>query len=68
MRHFFLALIVMLLLLSHQPAWALDHDNLDKNRPVQLEDAYPIELSSIHEQTLNLHLALEAAFKDMFPF
>ncbi len=23
-------------------AWALDHDNLDPNRPVQLEDAYPI--------------------------
>ena len=27
--------------------WALDHDNLDKNRPVQIEDAYPIAKGEI---------------------
>jgi hypothetical protein len=28
-------------------SWALDHDNLDKNRPVQIEDAYPLAMGEI---------------------
>src|SRR5207249_3348204 len=33
--------------LSSEFAWALDHDNLDKNRPVQIEDAYSIPKGEI---------------------
>lgn len=29
------------------PAWALDHDNLDPNRPIQMEDAYAIPKGEI---------------------
>src|SRR5712692_8758784 len=40
--------LVMVVLLSHPfIAGALDHDNLDKNRPVQIEDAYPIAKGEI---------------------
>lgn len=47
MRRWLLVLVGMLIWLSNQPAWALDHDNLDKNRPVQIEDAYPIAKGEI---------------------
>jgi hypothetical protein len=47
MRYGLRALVGLLVLLGHLPAWALDHDNLDKNRPVQLEDAYPIAKGEI---------------------
>jgi outer membrane putative beta-barrel porin/alpha-amylase len=47
MRCWVLVLVGMLIWLSNQPAWALDHDNLDKNRPVQIEDAYPIAKGEI---------------------
>jgi len=47
MRCWPLVLVGMLIWLSSRPAWALDHDNLDKNRPVQIEDAYPIAKGEI---------------------
>ncbi len=47
MRRYSLGLLGALILLSAQPGWALDHDNLDKNRPVQIEDAYPIAKGEI---------------------
>src|SRR2546428_1859780 len=47
MRYSLRVLVGMFLWLSPLPAWALDHDNLDKNRPVQLEDAYPIAKDEI---------------------
>jgi len=42
-----LALLGMLIWLSAQPVSALDHDNLDKNRPLRIEDAYPIAKGEI---------------------
>lgn len=47
MRRHSLRFAGTLILLWAQPAWALDHDNLDKNRPVQIEDAYPIPKGEI---------------------
>ncbi len=47
MRHGLLVVISMLLWLGAQPLWALDHDNLDKNRPLRIEDAYPIAKGEI---------------------
>lgn len=47
MRHSLRLLVALFLLLSYQRAWALDHDNLDKNRPLRLEDAYPIAKGEI---------------------
>lgn len=47
MRYCLGALVGMFLCLGPLPAWALDHDNLDKNRPLQLEDAYPIAKGEI---------------------
>jgi hypothetical protein len=38
---------LVLLLLWPLSVWALDHDNLDPNRPVQMEDAYPIQQGEI---------------------
>jgi hypothetical protein len=38
---------LVLLLLWPLSVWALDHDNLDPNRPVQMEDAYPIPQGEI---------------------
>jgi len=38
---------VLVLLLWPLPAWTLDHDNLDPNRPVQMEDAYAIPQGEI---------------------
>jgi len=40
-------LITLLITLWYPSVWALDHDNLDKNRPVQVEDAYPIAMGEI---------------------
>ncbi len=42
MRTYFLMVMGITILCGCQFALALDHDNLDKNRPVQVEDAYPI--------------------------
>lgn len=42
MRGCLVVLVGMLVSLGHQQAWALDHDNLDKNRPLRIEDAYPL--------------------------
>jgi hypothetical protein len=47
MRRWLFGLVGMLIWLSNQPSWALDHDNLDKNRPLQIEDAYPIAKGEI---------------------
>ena len=33
---------ILALLLGPPMCWALDHDNLDPNRPIAIEDAYPI--------------------------
>lgn len=38
--------LILLGLLS-QPGWALDHDNLDPNRPIGMEDAYAIPKGEI---------------------
>ena len=35
------------LLVVAAPAWAIDHKNLDENRPLRLEDAYPIASGEI---------------------
>ncbi len=42
MRRLLLALVGLMVWLSPQASWALDHDNLDKNRPLRIEDAYPL--------------------------
>ncbi len=47
MRCWLLGLVNVLIWLGSQSAWALDHDNLDKNRPVQIEDAYPVAKGEI---------------------
>ena len=47
MRRYSLWLMGLLIWLCGQPAWALDHDNLDLNRPTQMEDAYPIAKGEI---------------------
>jgi len=47
MRDHLLIVLNMLLWLGAQPSWALDHDNLDKNRPLRIEDAYPIAQGEI---------------------
>src|SRR5690606_20574784 len=39
--------LLLLLLSAPLAAWALDHDNLDPNRPVQMEDAYAIPQGEI---------------------
>ena len=41
------AWVVILLLLLPRPAIALDHDNLDPNRPIAIEDAYVIPKGEI---------------------
>jgi hypothetical protein len=38
---------VLLLLVAPTFAWALDHDNLDPNRPIAMEDAYAIPKGEI---------------------
>ena len=40
-------LTLMTLLTLSTSVWALDHDNLDPNRPIQMEDAYPIPKGEI---------------------
>ncbi len=47
MRLFPVLFLGMLIWLSAQPVSALDHDNLDKNRPLRIEDAYPIAKGEI---------------------
>lgn len=42
-----LAGMLMAIVLGPLPAWALDHDNLDPNRPIQMEDAYAIPKGEI---------------------
>ncbi len=39
----------------HSWAWALDHDNLDQNRPLQVEDAYPIAKGEIGVESGGLY-------------
>ena len=41
------ALFLVLLLWPLVPSWALDHDNLDPNRPIGMEDAYAIPKGEI---------------------
>jgi hypothetical protein len=43
----FRALLFFIFCLWPPSAWALDHDNLDPNRPLQFEDAYPIPKGEI---------------------
>ena len=42
-----LAGMLMAIVLGPLPAWALDHDNLDPNRPIQMEDAYAVPKGEI---------------------
>jgi hypothetical protein len=45
---FYLHLPILLgMIWWHSWAWALDHDNLDRSRPLQIEDAYPIAKGEI---------------------
>jgi hypothetical protein len=39
--------VSILIITANQMALALDHDNLDPNRPIQMEDAYPIAKGEI---------------------
>jgi hypothetical protein len=41
------AALLIAFLIGTQWAWALDHDNLDPNRPIQMEDAYAIPKGEI---------------------
>jgi hypothetical protein len=41
------AILCLGLLVVAAPAWAIDHKNLDENRPLRLEDAYPIASGEI---------------------
>jgi hypothetical protein len=36
------SILMLLCLVFSRPAMALDHDNLDPNRPIAIEDAYVI--------------------------
>ncbi len=38
---------ILFLFLFTPSSWALDHDNLDRNRPLRIEDAYPIAKGEI---------------------
>jgi hypothetical protein len=40
-------IVMVIILCGPLFTWALDHDNLDKNRPLQIEDAYPIAKGEI---------------------
>lgn len=40
-------MLMMAIVLGPLPAWALDHDNLDPNRPIQMEDAYAVPKGEI---------------------
>jgi hypothetical protein len=42
-----LAGMLMAIVLGPLRAWALDHDNLDPNRPIQMEDAYAVPKGEI---------------------
>ena len=39
--------VLLILFIVPSVAWALDHDNLDPNRPIQMEDAYAIPKGEI---------------------
>lgn len=41
------AALIALFLLGGGRGWALDHDNLDAGRPLQIEDAYPVAKGEI---------------------
>ena len=47
MRAMTAALLCVALLVAAIPAYAIDHKNLDENRPIRLEDAYPIASGEI---------------------
>ena len=47
MKHSTVRRVLLILFIVPSVAWALDHDNLDPNRPIQMEDAYAIPKGEI---------------------
>lgn len=47
MRAFTAGIVILILLLVPTFGWALDHDNLDPNRPIAIEDAYVLPKGEI---------------------
>jgi len=46
-KHSTVRRVLLILFIVPSVAWALDHDNLDPNRPIQMEDAYAIPKGEI---------------------
>lgn len=59
MRIYLHLLILLGMVWWHAWAWALDHDNLDRNRPLQIEDAYPIAKGEIGIESGGLYRDLK---------
>jgi hypothetical protein len=50
MTHYHLTLFLSLFIPA-APTWAVDHNNLDEGRPLQMEDAYPIAYGELSAET-----------------
>jgi hypothetical protein len=50
MTHYYLILFLSLFITA-APTWAVDHNNLDEGRPLQVEDAYPIAYGELSAET-----------------
>ena len=46
-----LTLCLSLIITTAAPTWAVDHNNLDEGRPLQMEDAYPIAYGELSAET-----------------
>jgi hypothetical protein len=46
-----LRLFLSFFLTATTPTWAVDHNNLDEGRPLQIEDAYPIAYGELSAET-----------------
>ena len=59
---------ILLILLGHAPAVALDHKNLDEGRPTRLDDAYAIATGEIEIETgLGVAVGRRGAARGAFP-
>jgi hypothetical protein len=43
--------LLLSLFITAAPTWAVDHNNLDEGRPLQMEDAYPIAYGELSAET-----------------
>jgi hypothetical protein len=44
-------ILFLSLFITAAPTWAVDHNNLDEGRPLQMEDAYPIAYGELSAET-----------------